>query len=494
MGKSMKAFWKGRSMIKRSYTLAATALVFGLLVGSCKDPTEPSNGGNGGGGGTPATTATVSGNVKDSRSPFPPVSGATVALSVPSKSISRSTQTALDGTFSFSVDLGDTLPPSVSGTLTVTKTGYMQKVSQTTLQPGGTTQVPEIVVDRDTSSTIGGGTAGGRANSIAFVGSNVNRLSVRGVGGNETAYITYEARDSLGFPITFDNRDTIKFTVTSLGGAYVSPVEVITNASGLASTTVNSGTVSGTLQIVAKLVRDSDGATIQSEPIRIIVHGGLPDQNHMSIATSRFNLPGLAFVGRSATITVLVGDKYSNPVAPNTAVYFSTSIGVVTTSSGFTNDNGFANVTLFTGNPTGINGFGHVKATTFGEAGLIVHDSIRILFSGTPIITYPGADTFSTGVGRCTNFSFTIADVNGNPISPGSTIALAVESSTSFTTSPSITMPDVQSSGPGTTAFTFALCDVLEEPPEGGGATVSIVVTWEGNTFRRTIATGTIGL
>jgi len=480
--------WKGKVM-NRNFSIVLLA-VFAVLYQSCKEPTGPAGGDGDGGGGTPATTATVTGTVKDSRSPFPPVSGATVVLSIPAKNISRSAQTDIAGSYSIAINLGDTLP-NQQGRITVTKTGYFQEETQVILQPGATTQVPDIVINRDTTTVIVGG---GSANSIAFVGSNLSQLSVRGVGGSETAYITYEARDSLGFPITIANQDTITFSVTPLGGAYVTPVNVLTSGSGLASTTVNSGTISGTLQIVARLRRESDGLIIQSEPVRIIVHGGLPDQNHFSISTSKQNLPGLAFLGRAATITVLAGDRYSNPVAPNTAVYFSTTIGVITTNQGFTNQNGFATGTLLTGNPTGVNGFGYVKATTLGEGGVVVTDSVRMLFSGSPRITYGGPSTFTIGPGGCGSFTFTVADVNGNPITGGSTVSLQVQTATQYTVDEPIIMPDAQDPGPGITTFTFTVCDVLEEPPEGGSATVKVKVTWEGNTYIQTIASGTIGL
>jgi hypothetical protein len=477
-------------MIKNFFGVVVL-VALSVLCHGCKEPAPGEPGGNGGpgGGGTPATTATLTGVVKDSRPPFPPVSGATVALFVPSKGISRLDTTEIDGSYTMVVNLGDTLP--TSGTLTASRSGYFPTSVQVNLQPGATTQAPEITIDRDTTIII---TGGGAANSIALIGSTLSQLSVRGVGGNETAYITFEARDSLGFPITIANQDTITFTVTPLGGAYMSPQSVLTNASGLASTTINSGTVSGTLQLVARLRRDSDGVILQSEPVRIIVHGGLPDQNHFSVATSRFNLPGLAFVGRTATITVLAGDRYSNPVVPNTAVYFSTTIGVAATNQGFTNENGFATGTLYTGNPLGVNGFGYVKATTFGEGGVVVTDSVRMLFSGSPRITYGGPSTFTIGPGGCGSFTFTVADVNGNPITGGSTVSLQVQTATAYTVDEPIVVPDVQDPGPGITIFTFSVCDVLEEPPEGGSATVKIRVTWEGNTYVQTIASGTIGL
>ena len=51
-----------------------------------------------------------------------------------------------------------------------------------------------------------------------------------------------------------------------------------------------------------------------------------------------------------ASVTALVGDKFNNPVPAGTAVYFTTTGGVVTTW-GYTNEEGVVTVTLHTGQP-----------------------------------------------------------------------------------------------------------------------------------------------
>jgi hypothetical protein len=60
---------------------------------------------------------------------------------------------------------------------------------------------------------------------------------------------------------------------------------------------------------------------------------------------------GMDFVGDSVQLIALVGDRYNNPVTPGTAVYFTTSGGVVTTATGYTDSVGFARATLYSGNP-----------------------------------------------------------------------------------------------------------------------------------------------
>ncbi|MBU1706427.1 Ig-like domain-containing protein, partial [bacterium] len=78
---------------------------------------------------------------------------------------------------------------------------------------------------------------------------------------------------------------------------------------------------------------------------------GYFNTSHIKVASSPCDLVGWSAVGDSVMITAIVGDKWNNPVPEGTAVYFTTSGGVITTATGYTNANGFATVTLFGGNP-----------------------------------------------------------------------------------------------------------------------------------------------
>lgn len=470
-------------MKKRIFFLLVVIILTGVLLNSCKEeegPMDPA---------THVTVAAVSGTIRDSLNGTP-VNGATVNLVILRKGISENRTTGSDGSFQFVVDLGDTLRTPAS--LTITKRGYKSKVTTVDLFPGQTRTLPDIAIERDTTTGVVGGTT--YANTIAFISAVPTQLSVRGVGGSETSIITFEARDSFGVPIDFEHRDTIAFHLLGApteGGAYVSPPTAVTNASGRVAVTVNSGTVSGSLQIVARLRRETDGITIQSEPARIVIHGGLPSQRYFTIGASPINVPGLTINGKTSAIRVIVGDRYGNPVSPGTAIHFFTDIGIVTTNTGFTCVNGFASATLFSGNPRGVQGFGFVKAQTVGEGGTTVIDSVRMLFSGPPEIiraigTYP--DTVQTG--GCVTYLVRVSDINGNPLSPGTTIKPTINALTATNVAPtSIRMPDTQVRGPGGTEFLFTVCDVIEtEPPQiGGVVVVYITVEWEGFTVSQYI-------
>lgn len=327
--------------------------------------------------------------------------------------------------------------------------------------------------------------------AIAFLSISSTSIQVTGTGGNETATMQFEVRDSLGIPVDSSYQVLFRFTNSPGGGEFITPEVGYTDAAtGQISAIIHSGTRSGVVQLLASVVTPSD--TINSEIVRLLIHAGLPDQAHFSIALDPINLPGLVYNGRTSSVTTIVGDQYGNPVPSGTAVYFTTSIGIVTTSTGFTDDNGFATVTLYTGNPRGDSGFGFVSAFTVGEGGATITDSARMLFSGSPILTYTGPDTFSIVRGGSISFNVEVDDVFGNPLTEGTEISLRVDSESDIGISSPFTLGDTQSQGLGRTQFIFTITDIVEDTPVDGAVSARVRIVWEGQTFEVPIASGTI--
>jgi hypothetical protein len=199
--------------------------------------------------------------------------------------------------------------------------------------------------------TYGGGVSGNAA-TIALAQLTRNAISVRGVGGDETSVITFEVRDSLGRPVDQTHQVSVSFVHYFNGhifpGAdseYVAPAAALSDAqTGRVQTTVNAGTRAGVLQVVAQTAVGSQ--TIRSAPVIIDIFGGFPVRGRfwMSAKPSEITLsPG---ENSQSAITVQAGDKYSNPVKPGTAIYFSTTNDGIIPASGYTDDDGFASVNL----------------------------------------------------------------------------------------------------------------------------------------------------
>lgn len=451
-----------------------------------------------------SNVAQVIGHVFDNQNQT--VNNALVVLSTPI--FTDSMLTSGDGTFSFAINLQGL--SGVSGTVSVSKNGYRPSSFSFDVDAAEVFS-RNVVIVRDTTTGVPRDSAGtGFAHSIALVSLSNNQISVYGVGGTESAIIIWEARDSLGFPIDIDHQDTISFELIGVpvsGGAYISPSSALTNVSGRVATTINSGTVSGSMQFIATLRRESDGVTIRSTPVIVTVNAGLPDQAHFSIGAARINFPGYDWLGRIDEITVLVGDKYSNPVKNNSAVYFNTTGGVIN-ASGFTNVNGFATVNLYSGNPlpsdpTFGTGFAWIYGSTLGENRQYLKDSILILFSATSQISNVNPTTFAVPRGGVSSpISFQVSDRFGNPLAEGTHISVELQ----YTPPPNsqinlvalgdidVTLGDTQAQGSGTTLFSIQVADqTIGGVPSQIPVTVIITVTSPNGNPPRVQLTGTIG-
>ena len=457
------------------------------------------------------TTAHVTGYIKDRQSQLP-ITGVSVYLNTPIKL--DSTKTSNDGSYSFDLNLQGL--SSTSGTLLFRLSSYNDTTTSFTVNAGQTFMQNIAMSPKQT--VVGGDSSTGRgiARSFHLISASPNEISVHGAGGTEASTLTWQVMDSLGFPIDISHRDTVFFTPIGApvaGGAYITPTFGVTDGSGKVSTTVNSGTVSGAIQVVATLTRQ-DGEVIQSEPVLIVVDAGLPDQAHFSVGVDvdnggTHNLAGYDVGGRKDPILALVGDKYGNPVRPNTAIYFTTSIGVIT-AAGFTDETGHAKATLYSGNPVGNDptfgpGYGYVKATTQGQNGVVVSDSTPIRFSAAPahILLNGLPDSLSVTVADHvpTKIAVHISDLNGNPLEPGTTITTsvalppppsggggAVWSVTAEGLPP--TMGDYLNAGQGSTDFTLTLAADETQGSQPTTFTVTITVSGREGT-RQAVITGT---
>jgi hypothetical protein len=371
-----------------------------------------------------------------------------------------------------------TIDSSSSATFTLRKTSYRDTTFVVTIRSGAV--IALTIRLSPTSAVNSGGQSSGLAQTITFLGSSAPEVSVYGVGGKETAVLGWEVRDSLGLPVDATHGVALNFTSTNgpNGGEYISPSAVSTNAVGQAYTTFNAGTRAGVVQVTATATVGA--RTIASSPVRMVINGGFPVQSHFSIAPSQHNFASLSLLGKTDPITVLVGDMYSNPVAPGTAVYFRSSAGVIQPSV-FTNKDGFGSVTLYSGNPEPYsgyaaaaygNGYEFVVARTLGQGGVVIEDSTLILWSGPGLITAMNPTTFNIANAAAQDFTFKVADALGHPLGAGTIIAVTAvipppptqgqqqnQVIVVFGANGTVELPDVIMPGPGTTDFSFTLKD-----------------------------------
>jgi hypothetical protein len=434
----------------------------------------------------------VSGTVLD-KTTSTPLTGVTVtAQSLAGGTTSTTTGASGQFTISFTID------STTSVIVAFSKSGWRDTTIVFSIKSGSITPATVIMTPRSIIGNPGGSGGSGLAQTIAFMGANPQQISVRGVGGLETALLTFEVRDSLGLPIDAAHAITLTISIQNGpgGGEYISPSPVTTNTAGQAFTTVTAGTRSGVFQIVAT---GTVGARVlTTTPVRLTINAGFADQVHFTVAAPFYNLPILGIANARTPISVLVGDRYSNPVLVNTAVYFRSSAGVIQPTI-FTNQDGQGSVSLISGNPQPLgayaavafgNGYHYIVARTIGEAGATVTDSILVLWSGQSLITNFAPGTFNIPNGGSQTFTFTVADALGHPLAAGTTISVLAlvppppdpnapvnQVQLSFGVSGGITLNDMIFPGPGATTFTCKLSDGTTNILDSIGTRVSLSVS-----------------
>jgi hypothetical protein len=185
------------------------------------------------------------------------------------------------------------------------------------------------------SATISITIASGPAGSLEFVSAEPTFIGVKGSALSQKSTITFRVRDVNGNPVT--DGTLVTFTLISGvgGGETLEPVEVgtitVQGKAGLesqASTVLTSGTVSGPVRVQASVTVGA--ITLTSSSTNVSITGGAPSGAHLGVAPAYRNIAGLVTQGIICSVTAIAGDRFGNPVPPNTAVSFFTNGGVVT--------------------------------------------------------------------------------------------------------------------------------------------------------------------
>ncbi len=369
--------------------------------------------------------------------------------------------------------------------------------------PGRDLAVPPIRLRATTSggddggSGGGGGTVGGPpagAAAIILQGVSSNSINIAETGGIVSSSFTFEVQDSSGRAITSEGAVDVEFILTDGpgGGEAITPEIVRTNASGLVTSNLFSGNAAGNVKIEARIFREDINLEIRSKPILLAIHGGFPDLDHFSIAASVFNFEGLAINGMRNQITVIVGDKFSNPVKPGTPVYFNTTGGIIQ-GSGQTDDDGQIQVDLISGNPRPADGYATIRAHTFNEDDQRIEQDIQVLFSGPPsnqnIVVTP--ETFAIGPNGSQAFTMTITDPNGNPLPFNTSIEVQPAEGMAVEGDVSVNVPNTLFGGPGVTEFSFTARDTDDENNDVQDVSIVIKVDTPGGFSATKTLTGT---
>ena len=365
--------------------------------------------------------------------------------------------TNADGQFNFQIEIEQTLAMNL--------VAFRENFNPDTIS---VLAVPGRIID-DLQFELLGGSAPvlptGEAASIILAKVSPSTIGVRESGSPEVAEVVFEVQDSLGVPVDIKHKVLVNFYIGSSpgGGAFLYPLSGETDHLGQVKTTLFSGDSAGVVQLVA--VVNQSGRVLQSKPVTVAIHGGLPDATHFSLAVNLLNFPGYNIYGLTNGITAYVGDKYGNPVKPETPVYFTTTGGIIA-GSAFTDLMGRASVDLMSAapkpnHPTLGAGFATVTGRTADENRNTIEAYAIVLFSGLPQISV-SPNSIDVPDQGSQSFSFTVSDQNGNPLAGGTNIRVVVETgSVEAVGNTNIILPDTQS--PFWTNFGFTLVDTTPD-------------------------------
>lgn len=293
--------------------------------------------------------------------------------------------------------------------------------------------------------------------SINFVGANPSDSSIvfSGTGGStrtSSAILTFKVVDSSGTGVP---GKLVTFTDNSSPLVTMSPSSNTSGPDGTVTTTLTAVSqtmvagvatpAAGTLAVTATTSVDSTN-NVSAISNQVIVSTGIPTQLSFTIAPTKWNIEGLELANNKDPIVVLIADADGNPVVDGTPIIATTNEGQIGSSSstqaGCTTINGACTLIFTTQNPTCVMVSG--VCTQIGQASITftstdgvntISDTEVLVMSGNSFTAFvsTGAQTYqylpNGGTYVATDCSGVIGlyltDEVGNPLSAGTTIAIA---------------------------------------------------------------------
>jgi adhesin/invasin len=290
---------------------------------------------------------------------FVPGDPATILLSsTPAAPVNLS----IYGTASITAKVTDSLGNPVADNTPVSFVTTLGNVSSEVMTSGGTATA--LFYAQEISGTALVTATAGAANSTysiaiqpASAGSIIvndvvpedRTIHIAGTEGNRLATVRFLVKDVAGNTVDDGTQVLVYLDPTRTGGgeavsageAYADSV-VTSTINGIATVTLRSGSVAGTIDVVAAYDPDeeTDPALFNDDEIstiaRIVMVGGMPDAEHFGLAASTLTLAGGLYTDLPSTITATLGDRFGNVVLDGTQVSFISECGLVGESGGFT--------------------------------------------------------------------------------------------------------------------------------------------------------------
>ncbi len=175
------------------------------------------------------------------------------------------------------------------------------------------------------------------ATNIQFVSSAPQVIYLKGSTGATQSLVSFKVIDSTNSAL--QNQSVVLSLSNSASGMSLgtvgnaSPVTLSTDATGVVTVAVFSGTVPTSLQVQAALAGNPSVTTTSNI---LTVASGLAAQSRTSLAAAKLSIEGFSTDGTTDTMTVSIADRQGNPVPDGTQINLTTESGVLVPPSCFT--------------------------------------------------------------------------------------------------------------------------------------------------------------
>ncbi len=202
--------------------------------------------------------------------------------------------------------------------------------------------------------------------SIQFISATPELIGLRGTGGlgiSETSTVIFRVIDSTGGPVVGSNVDFM--LSTSVGDIKLTADSAISAATGDVQTVVKSGTLATTVRVTAVVT----GLGIATQSSVLVVSTGIPHQAAFSLSRETCNIEAFNIDGVVNPVTVILSDRFQNPVPDGTAVTFNAEAGSIVSQC--TTIGGTCTVDWVSAAPRPVDGRATILATAIGEESFV---------------------------------------------------------------------------------------------------------------------------
>lgn len=175
------------------------------------------------------------------------------------------------------------------------------------------------------------GVQGPLATNLEFVSATPKLIYLKDSVGPTQAQLVFKVVDASGTALQNQSVQVSLITAGLTGITFgtignTSPVSLSTDASGLISLPVFSGTVPTSAQVRAVLASNTSVAATSNI---LTVASGRPVQKAASLAVSKFAIEGFNVDGQTTDLTMALADRQGNPVPDGTQISFTSEAGVL---------------------------------------------------------------------------------------------------------------------------------------------------------------------